>query len=343
MNTKKNVLVTGGLGFIGSHTVVELANKGYNPIIIDNLSNSRLEVLDGIKDILGYPIRFENVDLRQENSVLDFFRKNSIDSIIHFAALKYVNQSIREPIEYYENNINGLLLLLKASKRYNINKFVFSSSCTVYGKPDKLPIDESCDIKPANSPYGHTKQIAEEILKSISKYEDLNTICLRYFNPIGAHKSSKIGELPLSTPENLVPYITQTAMGIRDCLSVYGDDYSTNDGSCIRDYIHVVDLANSHIKALERLDEKRNKNKFEVFNVGTGKGVSVFELIKAFEKVTGERLPFRVVGRREGDVEQIYADCKLSNSELSWKAKFTIENALTDAWNWQIAIKDKFF
>ena len=299
----KKVLVTGGLGYIGSHTVVELQNAGFEVVIIDNLSNSSLEVLDGIIEITGKIPLFEKIDLRQKSEVIQFFEKyQDISGIIHFAASKAVGESVENPLLYYENNLSTLIYLLQACNNYTIENFIFSSSCTVYGEPDKLPIDESAPIKKATSPYGNTKQISEEILNDSCKVSNLKSIALRYFNPIGAHDSSKIGELPLGIPKNLVPFITQTAAGLRDQLSVFGDDYPTEDGSCIRDYIHVVDLAKAHVVALERLLKDRNSNQFETFNIGTGKGSSVLEVVHAFEKVTQQKLNYKIVNRREGDV-----------------------------------------
>ncbi|MDG2446998.1 MAG: UDP-glucose 4-epimerase GalE, partial [Flavobacteriaceae bacterium] len=305
----QKVLVTGGLGYIGSHTVVELQNAGFEVVIIDNLSNSSMEVLDGIIEITGKIPLFEKIDLRQKSEVIQFFEKHQdISGIIHFAASKAVGESVENPLLYYENNLSTLIYLLQACNNYTIENFIFSSSCTVYGEPDKLPIDESAPIKKATSPYGNTKQISEEILNDSCKVSNLKSIALRYFNPIGAHDSSKIGELPLGIPQNLVPFITQTAAGLRDQLSVFGDDYPTEDGSCIRDYIHVVDLAKAHVVALERLLKNRNSNQFETFNIGTGKGSSVLEVVNAFEKITQQKLNYKIVDRRVGDVISVYAD-----------------------------------
>ena len=311
----QKVLVTGGLGYIGSHTVVELQNSGYEVVIIDNLSNSSLEVLDGITEITGKKPLFEKIDLRQKNAKLtQFFEKHQdISGIIHFAASKAVGESVENPLLYYENNLNTLIYLLQACIKYKIENFIFSSSCTVYGEPDQLPIDESAPIKKATSPYGNTKQISEEILNDTCKISNLKSIALRYFNPIGAHDSSKIGELPLGVPQNLVPFITQTAAGLRDQLSIFGDDYPTEDGSCIRDYIHVVDLAKAHVIALQRLLKNSHDNQFETFNIGTGRGSSVLEVVNAFEKVTQQKLNYKIVDRREGDVISVYADTKKAN------------------------------
>ena len=337
----KKVLVTGGLGYIGSHTVVELQNAGFELVIIDNLSNSSLEVLDGIIEITGKTPLFEKIDLRQKSEVIQFFEKyQDISGIIHFAASKAVGESVENPLLYYENNLSTLIYLLQACNNYTIENFIFSSSCTVYGEPDKLPIDESAPIKKATSPYGNTKQISEEILNDSCKVSNLKSIALRYFNPIGAHDSSKIGELPLGIPQNLVPFITQTAAGLRDQLSVFGDDYPTEDGSCIRDYIHVVDLAKAHVVALERLLRDRNSNQFETFNIGTGKGSSVLEVVHAFEKVTQQKLNYKIVDRREGDVISVYADTKKANDVLGWKAEKSMEESLLSSWNWEKKVRN---
>ena len=337
----QKVLVTGGLGYIGSHTVVELQNAGFEVVIIDNLSNSSLEVLDGIIQITGKTPLFEKIDLRQKSEVIQFFEKyQDISGIIHFAASKAVGESVENPLLYYENNLTTLIYLLQACNNYTIENFIFSSSCTVYGEPDKLPIDESAPIKKATSPYGNTKQISEEILNDSCKVSNLKSIALRYFNPIGAHDSSKIGELPLGIPQNLVPFITQTAAGLRDQLSVFGDDYPTKDGSCIRDYIHVVDLAKAHVVALERLLKNRNSNQFETFNIGTGKGSSVLEVVNAFEKVTQQKLNYKIVDRREGDVISVYADTKKANEVLGWKAENSMEESLLSSWNWEKKVRN---
>lgn len=337
----QKVLVTGGLGYIGSHTVVELQNAGFEVVIIDNLSNSSLEVLDGIIQITGKTPLFEKIDLRQKSEVIQFFEKHQdISGIIHFAASKAVGESVENPLLYYENNLTTLIYLLQACNNYTIKNFIFSSSCTVYGEPDKLPINESAPIKKATSPYGNTKQISEEILNDSCKVSNLKSIALRYFNPIGAHDSSKIGELPLGIPQNLVPFITQTAAGLRDQLSVFGDDYPTEDGSCIRDYIHVVDLAKAHVVALERLLKNRNSNQFETFNIGTGKGSSVLEVVNAFEKVTQQKLNYKIVDRREGDVISVYADTKKANEVLGWKAENSMEESLLSSWNWEKKVRN---
>nr|WP_314603147.1 UDP-glucose 4-epimerase GalE [uncultured Capnocytophaga sp.] len=337
------ILVTGGLGFIGSHTVVELQQAGYEVIIIDNLSNSSIEVLDRISKITGKKPIFEQIDLREKGKVEDFFQRyNSIEGVIHFAASKAVGESVEKPLLYYENNIASLIYILQELQRKEKSSFIFSSSCTVYGQADELPVSENAPFKQAESPYGNTKQINEEIIRDTCHISaNIKAISLRYFNPIGAHSSALIGELPNGVPQNLVPYITQTAIGLRESLSVYGDDYPTPDGTCIRDYIHVVDLAKAHIAALERLLKENNESNYEVFNIGTGKGSSVLEVIKAFEKVTGQALPYKIVGRRAGDVVSAYANTYKANKELLWKAELTLEDALLSAWNWEKKLRGK--
>ena len=332
----KRILVTGGLGFIGSHTVVELQNVGFEVVIIDNLSNTTIDVLDNITSITGKKPEFHQIDLRIKNDVTSFFDNNSVDGVIHFAAYKAVGESVQKPLDYYENNIATLVYLLQEMKNRSIDNFIFSSSCTVYGQADELPITENAPTKPAESPYGNTKQIGEEIIKESCNAYNLNAIALRYFNPIGGHKSIKIGELPLGVPQNLIPFITQTAAGIRKELSVFGNDYPTKDGTAVRDYIHVVDLANAHIAALERLIYKNNKTNFEFFNVGTGKGSSVLDVIKTFEKVSGTKLNYKIVDRREGDVTAAYADTTIANKELNWKTEKSLDEALLSAWQWQL-------
>ncbi|SNR79990.1 UDP-glucose 4-epimerase GalE [Lutibacter flavus] len=331
----KKVLVTGGLGFIGSHTVVELQNEGFEVLIIDNLSNSSIEVLKRITSITGTKPAYFNIDLKDKVAVQQFFATNKVDGIIHFAASKAVGESVQKPLEYYENNIGSLVYILQEMKANNLNNFIFSSSCTVYGQADELPITENAPIKPAESPYGNTKQIGEEIIKDASKISDLKAIALRYFNPIGAHESAKIGELPIGVPQNLIPYVVQTAAGIRKELAVFGSDYNTPDGTAVRDYIHVVDLAKAHIVALKRLIENKNKSQYEVFNLGTGKGNSVLEVIKSFEKVTGKKVNYKLVDRREGDITAAYADTKYANEELGWKSELSLDDALLSAWKWQ--------
>ncbi|HZW76956.1 MAG TPA: UDP-glucose 4-epimerase GalE [Flavobacteriaceae bacterium] len=336
----KKILVTGGLGYIGSHTVVELVNAGFEPVIIDNLSNSSIDVLDRITKITGKKLQFVKLDLREKNSVTDFFKENEdIEGIIHFAASKAVGESVENPLLYYENNLNTLVYLLQECVARRIDNFIFSSSCTVYGEPDSLPITESAPVKEATSPYGNTKQISEEILRDTCAVSNLKTIALRYFNPVGAHESAEIGELPIGVPQNLVPFITQTAAGVREILSVFGDDYPTEDGSCIRDYIHVVDLAKAHVVALQRLLENKNESNYEVFNLGTGRGSSVLEVVNAFQKTTGEKLNYKIVGRRPGDVIAVYADTKKANDVLGWKTERTMEDALASAWKWEKKVR----
>ena len=331
------ILVTGGLGFIGSHTVVELQQKGYDVVIIDNLSNSTLDVLDGITKITGIRPEFHQIDLRDKPKVIQFFKSHpDLQGVIHFAASKAVGESLEKPLLYYENNINTLVYILQQMQGHQIPNFIFSSSCTVYGEPDKLPITEDEPVKPALSPYGNTKQIGEEIIRDTTRaYPEIKAIALRYFNPIGAHPSAHIGELPNGVPQNLIPFVTQTAIGIREQLSVFGDDYPTEDGTAIRDYIHVVDLAQSHVVAMERLLQNKNKSNYEVFNIGTGRGSSVMEIIKAFEKVNKLKLNYKIVDRRPGDVTAVWADTGLAAKELGWQSKLTMEDALRDAWKWQ--------
>lgn len=331
------ILVTGGLGFIGSHTVVALQEKGFEVVIIDNLSNSSVDVLAGITKITQKNPVFENIDLRDKGKVKEFFEKYpDIEGVIHFAASKAVGESVLNPLLYYENNISSLVYLLKELNQKQQANFIFSSSCTVYGQADELPISENAPVKKAESPYGNTKQIGEEIIADTCKAAPhFKAIALRYFNPIGAHPSADIGELPIGTPQNLVPFITQTAIGKRKELSVFGEDYPTPDGTCIRDYIHVMDLARAHVVALERLLENKEKNSYEVFNLGTGRGNSVLEVIQSFERVTGEKLPYKIVGRREGDITAAYADTTKANEELGWKAELSLDDALKSAWDWQ--------
>ena len=332
----RKILVTGGLGFIGSHTVVELQQAGYEVIIIDNLYNSKIEVLDSITSITSIKPSYFNIDLRNKIAVEDFFKNNKIDGIIHFAASKAVGESVNNPLLYYENNISTLVYLLQEMKKHKLSNFIFSSSCTVYGQADELPITENAPTKPAESPYGNTKQIGEEIIRESCKANGLKAIALRYFNPIGAHETANIGELPIGVPQNLIPFVTQTAAGIRKELSVFGNNYPTKDGTAVRDYIHVVDLAKAHIAALERLLKNNNKKDFEVFNVGTGTGSSVLEVIQAFEKVSKTQLNYKIVGRREGDITSAFADTTLAKVELGWKTEKTLEEALLAAWKWQL-------
>ncbi|MBJ2174290.1 UDP-glucose 4-epimerase GalE [Aureibaculum sp. A20] len=334
------ILVTGGLGFIGSHTVVELQNEGYEVVIIDDLSNTTIDVLDKIISITDKKPLFEKLDLKDKTSIQQFFKKHKdIQGVIHFAASKAVGESVEKPLKYYHNNISTLIYLLEEMTANKVNNFIFSSSCTVYGQADIMPITESAPFKTAESPYGNTKQIGEEIISDASKVSDLNAIALRYFNPIGAHKTTKIGELPIGVPQNLIPYVTQTAAGMRKELSVFGGDYPTPDGTAVRDYIHVVDLAKAHTVAMKRLLEGDNKSNFEVFNIGTGKGSSVLEVIKAFEKATNKKLNYKIVERREGDITEAFADTTYAQNELKWKAELSLEDALASAWKWQETLK----
>jgi UDP-glucose 4-epimerase len=336
------ILVTGGLGFIGSHTVVELQHEGFEVIIIDNLSNSSEEVLKGIVAITGIMPVFAKLDLREKASVQDFFKRHSdVAGVIHFAASKAVGESVGNPLLYYENNINTLIYLLQELQQKQEANFIFSSSCTVYGQAERMPVNENASVKPAMSPYGNTKQIGEEIITDVTKVSGINAILLRYFNPIGAHSSGKIGELPIGTPQNLVPFITQTGIGLRKELSVYGDDYPTSDGTCIRDYIHVVDLAKAHVIALQRLVNKKNVDKIETFNLGTGTGSSVLEVIAAFEKVSGQKLPYKIVERREGDVISAYANTEKANNILGWKTESTLKESIASAWEWEKKVRSK--
>jgi UDP-glucose 4-epimerase len=337
----KKILVTGGLGYIGSHVVLELQKIGFEVIIIDDLSNSSLDVLDRIIDISGVNPIFENIDLKDKKLVIDFFKRHSdIDGVIHFAAYKEVCESVNDPLKYYENNISSLVYVLKEIQAFKLPKFVFSSSCSVYGQADQLPITENTQLKDAESPYGNTKKIAEQIIKDQCNCNDsFNAISLRYFNPIGAHSSAKIGELPIGVPQNLVPFVTQTAIGKRKELSIFGKDYPTPDGTCIRDYIHVVDLAMAHVLALNRLFEERNSDNYEVFNLGTGIGSSVLEVVDAFEKATGKKLNYCFAERRNGDIVSAYADTTKANKILGWKAQLSLEDALASAWNWEKSLR----
>lgn len=335
---KGTILVTGGAGYIGSHTTVELINAGYRVVSMDNLSNSNKEVMDGIEAITGVKPKFYEADCNDEAAVERIFSENpDIVGLIHFAASKAVGESVQKPLLYYRNNLLSLIVMLEAMERHGTKGIVFSSSCTVYGQPEVLPVTEDAPVQEALSPYGNTKQINEEILRdAIYAGAPYKAILLRYFNPIGAHPSALIGELPLGVPQNLIPYLTQTAAGIRSELSVFGDDYNTPDGSCIRDYINVVDLAKAHVIAIERiLDDSKRSERLETFNIGTGRGVSVLELIRTFEKATGVPVPHKIVGRREGDIEQVWANPKQANEVLGWEAKETLDDTLRSAWAWQ--------
>ena len=333
----KKIVVTGGTGYIGSHTVVELQNAGFEVIVIDNLSNSSIEVLDGIEKITGIRPIFKQLDCNDKAGLEDvFMAQPGIEGIIHFAASKAVGESVEQPLKYYRNNIVTLINLLEIMPLYDVKGLVFSSSCTVYGQPDCLPVTEDAPVKPAISPYGNTKQINEEMIRdTIYAGVPIKSIILRYFNPIGAHPSAEIGELPIGVPQNLVPFLTQTAARIHPQLKVFGNDYDTSDGSCVRDYINIVDLAKAHVVAVDRLLESRSADRLEIFNLGTGCGVSVLELIHTFEKATGVKVPYQIVARREGDIEKVWADPTHANKVLGWKAKETLEDTLISAWRWQ--------
>ena len=340
---KGKILVTGGAGYIGSHTTVELQNAGYEVVVLDNLSNSNAGVIDGIEHITGIRPVFVQMDLQDKDALRKLFEEHKgIKGIINFAASKAVGESVQKPLLYYRNNLVTLMNLLDLMPEYGVEAIVFSSSCTGYGQPDILPVDEKAPIKPAMSPYGNTKQICEEIIKdTIYSGVPFKSIILRYFNPIGAHPTAEIGELPLGVPQNLLPYVTQTAMGIREQLSVFGDDYNTPDGSCIRDYINVVDLAKAHVIAVDRMLGGKSKQDVEIFNLGTGKGVSVLELIQTFEKATGVKVNYKIVGRREGDIEKVWANPEWANKELGWEAKETLEDTLASAWKWQQKLRER--
>lgn len=337
------ILVTGGTGYIGSHTTVELMQQGYDVVIIDNLSNSSADVLDGVAAIVGTRPAFEQVDCNDAQAVADVFTKyTDIQGVIHFAASKAVGESVEQPLMYYRNNLMSLVTLLEQMKAHNVHNIVFSSSCTVYGQPaeEHLPVDETAPIQVALSPYGNTKQINEEIIRDEAHANmQLHATILRYFNPIGAHPSAMIGELPNGVPQNLLPFVTQTAIGLRPELKVFGDDYNTPDGSCIRDYIYVVDLAKAHVKAVERMLNHQAKEQVEVFNLGTGRGLSVLEILNTFMQVTGVNVPYQIVGRREGDIEQVWAKPDKANNVLGWKADTPIEDVLLSAWRWEQKIR----
>jgi len=337
------ILVTGGTGYIGAHTVVELQQNGYDVVIIDNLSNSYPEVIQSIQKITGILPAFEKIEMCDKAQLGDFFKRNrDIDGVIHFAAFKAVGESTLFPLKYYHNNLFSLVNLLSSMQDNKIKSLVFSSSCTVYGQPDRLPVDENSPVQTASSPYGETKQISEKIISSQIAVSDLNAILLRYFNPIGAHESALIGEFPIGIPSNLVPFITQTAIGKRECLNVFGNDYDTPDGTCIRDYIYVVDLAKAHVKALNRLLGQQQENKCEIFNLGTGRGNSVMEAIKSFELVSGKKLNYKIAPRRDGDVAKIWADCTLANEKLGWIAEKNLDEMMLSAWNWEKHLAENF-
>lgn len=340
---KQKILVTGGTGYIGSHTVVELQNSGYEVVIIDNLSNSSADVVDNIEKVSGVRPIFEELDCLDYEGLNTVFAKHKgIKAIIHFAASKAVGESVQKPLLYYRNNLLSLINILELMPQHGVEGIVFSSSCTVYGQPDELPVTEKAPIKKAESPYGNTKQVNEEIIcDTIKSGSPISAILLRYFNPIGAHPTALLGELPNGVPQNLIPFLTQTAIGIREKLSVFGNDYNTPDGSCIRDFINVVDLAKAHVTAIERILDKKQKQAVETFNIGTGKGLSVLELINLFEKSTGVKLNYEIVGRRAGDIEKVWANPDYANNELGWKAEISIEETLKSAWAWQLKLRER--
>ncbi len=337
MPQKEKIIVTGGAGYIGSHTVVELINAGYQPIIIDNFANAEKSAMDGLKTITGQAVPLYEGDCNDSAFMQEVFSKEKdIAGVIHFAAYKAVGESVAEPLKYYHNNIGSLLVLLKVMEQNQVKNLVFSSSCTVYGQPEVLPVTEQSPKQPAQSPYGNTKQVCEEILEDLQKSNaSLRSIALRYFNPIGAHPSAAIGELPLGVPNNLVPFVTQTAAGIRKKITIFGNDYDTIDGTCIRDYIHVVDLAKAHVKAFEFLAAKKEATLYEVFNIGTGNGNSVLEVLETFQEINKLKVPYEIGARRDGDVEKVYANVDKSQQQLGWTAEFTLADALKDAWRWE--------
>ena len=341
MKGKQTVLISGGAGYIGSHTAVELINAGYDVVIIDNLSNSEEGAVEGVKTITGKEMPFEIVDTCDKDALRKVFEKYQFDSVIHFAAYKAVGESMAEPLKYYQNNLVSFMNIVAMMKEYGRPNILFSSSATVYGDAEHLPVTETTPRKPATSPYGNTKQIAEDILRDCCRaYDGMHGIALRYFNPIGAHPSSLIGELPRGVPNNLVPFITQTAAGIRKELSVFGNDYDTPDGTCLRDYIDVVDLAKAHVAAVDRMVEGKMKERYEIFNIGTGNPVSVLELLDTFEKANDLKLPYRIVGRRPGDVPAVWADTRLANKVLGWQAERTLDETLKSAWEWEKHVRD---
>ncbi|MFI3295944.1 MAG: UDP-glucose 4-epimerase GalE [Rikenellaceae bacterium] len=334
--SKKTVLVAGGVGYIGSHTTVELINAGYNVVVADNLSNSELSALEGVETIIGKKLPFYQIDCCDMAAMRDLFSKEKIDAIIHFAAYKAVGESVGSPLKYYRNNLDSLIGVLEIMKEFSVSNLVFSSSCTVYGQPDVLPVTESTPRQDAESPYGNTKKMSEDIISDAAAADaSLSTIALRYFNPIGAHPSALIGELPKGVPANLVPYITQTAAGLRESLSVFGDDYDTSDGSAVRDYIDVTDLAKAHVSAVDRLVGGKQKQNYEIFNVGTGRGVTVLELVETFARVNDVKLNYKIVGRRAGDIEKIWAETSFANEELGWSAVKSLDETLASAWAWE--------
>jgi UDP-glucose 4-epimerase len=338
---KKTVLVSGGAGYIGSHTAVELIAAGYNVVIADNLSNSDFSGVEGVRAITGVDVPFINVDCCDKAAFAEVFKGYDFDSVIHFAAFKAVGESVADPMKYYRNNLLSFMNIIDLMREYGRQNIVFSSSATVYGEAEELPVTEKTERKAATSAYGNTKQMCEDILRdAVAAYPELKGIALRYFNPIGAHPSALIGELPRGVPQNLVPYITQTAAGVRECLSIFGDDYPTEDGSCLRDYIDIVDLAKAHVAAIGRMVEGRSAASYEIFNVGTGRAVSVFELVKTFERVNNLKLNYKVAPRRAGDVVAVWADTTLANKELNWHAERTLEQTLKSAWEWEKRVRN---
>ena len=338
---KKTVLVSGGAGYIGSHTAVELINAGLNVVVADNLSNSDMSGVEGVRKITGVDVPFINVDCCDNEAFRKVFEEYKFDSVIHFAAFKAVGESVADPMKYYRNNLLSFLNIIDLMREYGRRNIVFSSSATVYGEAEELPVTEQTERKPATSAYGNTKQMCEDILRdAVTTYPELKGIALRYFNPIGAHPSALIGELPRGVPQNLVPYVTQTAAGVRECLSIFGDDYPTEDGSCLRDYIDIVDLAKAHVAAIDRMVEGRNSENYEIFNVGTGRAVSVFELVKTFERVNNLKLNYKVAPRRAGDVVAVWADTSLANKELGWHAERTLDQTLKAAWAWEKRVRN---
>jgi UDP-glucose 4-epimerase len=337
----KKILITGGAGYIGSHTAVALVNAGYEPVIVDNFSNSEKSALDGIRSILGRDVTCYEVDCLDNTGMEKVFQENDFSGVIHFAAYKAVGESTRLPMKYYTNNIDSLIILLELMSKYKVKDLVFSSSCTVYGQPKVLPVTEATPRQDAESPYGNTKKICEDILRDfILSGAESRIVALRYFNPVGAHPSSAIGELPIGVPANLIPFVTQTAAGIREKITVFGNDYDTSDGTCVRDYIHVMDLADAHVKALKYLSEQKD-NFYDIFNVGTGNGNTVLEVIKTFEKVSGQKLNYEIGPRRTGDIEKVWANTDKINKVLGWEAKYSLEDSMRDSWNWQEKLGEK--
>lgn len=336
---QQHILVTGGAGYIGAHTLVELINAGYRVTAIDTLERSEFRIIEGVERITGKKIDFHQIDCLDAVALNSLFERNTFSSAIHFAAYKSVNESVEKPLLYYKNNVGSLMTLLEVMKRNKVRDLIFSSSCTVYGQPDQIPVDESAPFKKAESPYGQTKQICEQILENVIS-EGFRIVSLRYFNPIGAHPSAEIGELPIGSPNNLVPYVTQTAAGVREKLVVFGNDYDTTDGSCIRDFIHVSDVAIAHVKALEFLINRTEATLFDAFNLGTGVGVSVLELVNKFILVTGMKLPYTIGPRRPGDVEKVFANPQKINQTFGWRTKYTLEESLLHAWNWEKKIRN---